>query len=160
LCSGAPKDVLGITRDLKRPPVLSLEANFSEAVLESLATDPTLIAIEMGMLALTDEDIPLEDRLAEDADEYEEKTALIQESDESSNPKGKAKASSRKARWEEFIKHPYLERRQALATRKRDCFNSTQTFLEEIGKLEPYALALKEEARPLTIGSRGGSALQ
>jgi hypothetical protein len=146
LCSGTPKEILDIARDLKRPPVLSLEANFSEAVLESLATDPSLIEVEMEILAVPEEDAPVDKRLAEDADEYEETTALIQDPDESSNSKGKSKSTSRKARWEAFIKRPYLERRQALAVRKRDSFNSTQTFLKEIAKLEPYALVLKEEA--------------
>jgi hypothetical protein len=146
LCCGTPKEILDIARDLKRPPVISLEANFSEAVLESLATDATLVSIEMEVEVLPEEDTPADKRLVEDADEYEEAVVLLQEPDLVSNSTGKAKAPSKKARWEDFIKRPYLERRQALAARKRECFESTQTFIAEIAKLEAYALVLKEEA--------------
>jgi hypothetical protein len=146
LCCRTPKEILEIARELKRPPVISLEANFSEAILESLATDETLVCLESEVNALPEEVTPVDNRLTEDADEYEQAAALTPDSDPEPKSKGKTKASSKKERWEDFIKRPYLERRQALAVRKRECFESTQTFIGQIAKLEEYALVLKEEA--------------
>jgi hypothetical protein len=71
LCCGTPKEILEIARELKRPPVISLEANFSEAILESLATDETLVRLESEVNSLPEEVTSVDHRLTEDADEYE-----------------------------------------------------------------------------------------
>ena len=89
--------------------------------------------------------MPADEDPADEFDENDATTSVSERTGKIKSGKSEGKESSKKRRWEDFIKRPILERRQALATRKKIVFQATQTYLEEIKKLEPWALTLKEE---------------
>jgi hypothetical protein len=147
LCPGTPDEILEIVRDLKRPIVLSLEANFSEEVLQQLTENPELIPDEFGVPEWTDEGLIVEEEEEAESSEGnpEATTTNLQEQGEEGSA-AKDEATLKKERIEEFKKRPYAERRLALAQRKMKTFTKTSEYLSKVEKIVPYICTVKEEA--------------